>query len=140
MAVWAYFVVTLLPVLGIIKIGDQATADRYTYIPSIGLFLLVGIGISLLWEKTYSRDRSLFLNRKIIILALVLIFSVMSMLTIKQIKVWRNSITLFNLQLKSYPKISFGYSGRGKAYADMGDNKRALEDLKIAIKYNPTNN
>jgi tetratricopeptide (TPR) repeat protein len=137
--VWAYFLITLLPVLGIIKVGGYFAAERYTYMPSIGPFLLAGLGISLLWEKTYSRDRLFFLNRKIIILALVFIFAVMSVLTIKQINIWRNSITLFNLQLKTYPKISFGYSGRGKAYADMGDNKRALDDLNIAIKYNPHN-
>jgi tetratricopeptide (TPR) repeat protein len=138
LVVWAYFIITLLPVLGIIKVGGYFAAERYTYMPSIGPFLLAGLGISLLWEKTY-RDRLFFLNRKIIVLALIFIVSVMSVLTIKQIKVWKNSITLFNLQLKTYPKISFGYSGRGKAYADIGDYKRALDDLEISIKYNPNN-
>jgi hypothetical protein len=42
-ALWAYYVVTLLPVLGIITIGEQAAADRYTYMPSIGPFLLAGL-------------------------------------------------------------------------------------------------
>ena len=43
---WSYYVITLLPVLGIIQIGGQAAADRYTYLPSLGIFILMGVGIA----------------------------------------------------------------------------------------------
>jgi len=133
LVVWAYFLITLLPVLGIIKIGGYFAAERYTYMPSIGPFLLAGLGISLLWEKTYTRDRLFFLNRKIIILALVLILSGMSVLTIKQIKVWRNSITLWTSVLKIYPDYAYGYISRAKAYKTLGKYDEVLRNLNSAV-------
>ncbi|GMR04703.1 MAG: hypothetical protein BMS9Abin23_0605 [Thermodesulfobacteriota bacterium] len=51
LSVWLFYLITLLPVIGIIKVGEQVAADRYTYLPSIGPFLLVGLGVALLLEK-----------------------------------------------------------------------------------------
>jgi len=55
-AAWAYYVVTLLPVIGIVQVGMQAAADRYTYLPGISIFLLAGLGIILVWDGA-SRQR-----------------------------------------------------------------------------------
>ena len=49
---WGWFVVSLVPVIGLVQIGFQATADRYTYIPSIGLLLVLAGGIHRL-ESTH---------------------------------------------------------------------------------------
>jgi hypothetical protein len=50
-AVWGYYCVTLLPVIGIVKVGIQATADRYTYLPSIALTMVVGAAFAFVFEK-----------------------------------------------------------------------------------------
>jgi hypothetical protein len=51
MSVWGYYVVTLVPVLGIVQVGGQAMADRYTYLPGTGPFLIVGLAIAWGWGK-----------------------------------------------------------------------------------------
>ena len=51
MSVWGYYVVTLLPVLGIVQVGGQAMADRYTYLPGLGPFLIAGLVTAWSWEK-----------------------------------------------------------------------------------------
>ncbi len=51
LAVWGYYVITLLPVIGIVQVGDQAMADRYTYLPSISPFLITGLGVVWCFEK-----------------------------------------------------------------------------------------
>ena len=65
---WSYYVITLLPVLGIIQVGGQSAADRYTYLPSLGIFILMGVGISWVFENLAK------LKRRIAIAGLVLIF------------------------------------------------------------------
>ncbi len=137
MAVWVFYVVTLLPVLGIVQVGAQAAADRYTYIPSIGPFLLIGLGISLTWEKTYLKDHAFFLSKKLIILPLILILFLLSVLTVKQIKVWSNSITLWTHELKRYPDNKTAYISRANAYAFSDNYIEALKDLNRVIILNP---
>ncbi len=137
LAVWMYYIVMLLPV-SVIKVFSFSFAhDRYTYMPSIGPFLLVGLGISLLWDKTYFEERFFAPVKKVAPLIVILIVVILGILTIKQIKVWSNSITLWSHELERNPNFSIGYSGRGKAYADMGENHKALDDLNKAIQYNP---
>ncbi|MHC4184301.1 MAG: hypothetical protein ACYSR0_13225 [Planctomycetota bacterium] len=58
-----YYVVTLLPVLGIIQAGEQAAADRYTYLPSLGPFLLLGLAFLWVKEKIYEKWKEKNLNR-----------------------------------------------------------------------------
>jgi hypothetical protein len=48
---WSYYVATLIPVLGIVQVGTQSAADRYTYLPSISIFLLAGGCVFWGWEK-----------------------------------------------------------------------------------------
>jgi len=137
MAIWAYYVLTLLPVIGIIQLGEQAAADRYSYIPSIGPFFLIGLGISAAWGKHYSTERVTFISKKIIFLILISILSLLGMLTIKQIKIWNDSIILWSYELKRYPDSWLAYYNRAHAYSSQGDYQQALKDIDRAITYNP---
>ena len=134
LAVWVFYVVTLLPVLGIIQVGSQAAADRYTYIPSIGPFLLIGLGISLVWEKSYVKDRAFILNRKLIILTSILILFLLSVLTVKQIKIWKDSITLWTHELEKYPDEEVAFISRANAYIGAGDYQKAISHLDKVIE------
>ncbi len=130
-AVWAYYVITLLPVLGIIQVGNQAAADRYTYLPSLGPFLLVGLGTVWIWLKI----KRLRMGRLFVVLLLILLIALLTNLTLKQIKVWKNSITLWNHELKIFPnRVPLAYYNRGNAYGKLGNYQRAIKDYDRDIK------
>lgn len=136
LAVWAYYIVTLLPALGIIKVGIQAAADRYTYLPILGPMLLIGLGISWLWEKSAAKQKRLIFKRVYIITPTILLLSILSIMTIKQIEVWRDSMTLWNKELKLY-SIPEAYNNRGNAYLSLGNYQQAIEDFNKAIELDP---
>jgi hypothetical protein len=54
LTVWGYYVITLLPVLGIVQVGSQAMADRYTYLPSLGPFFIMGLITAEIYERVTS--------------------------------------------------------------------------------------
>jgi tetratricopeptide (TPR) repeat protein len=88
-----WFVVTLLPVIGIIRVGSQAMADRYMYIPITGLLILLVWGFDDLadggrWKKCSG------------CVLLCIIVPTLMILTYTQVGYWRNSITLFEHALK----------------------------------------
>ncbi len=85
---WLWYMVTLLPVIGVIQVGDQAMADRYTYIPHLGLF--AGIAWSLNdWAHKRSSLRAIPIG-----VGIAAAIST-AWLTLTQIQVWRNSDSLF---------------------------------------------
>ena len=83
---WLWFVVTLIPVIGLIQVGWQSIADRYTYIPSIGIFIMAA------WSIPATEVRSRRVRLIAIACAIVAAFSV---LTWQQVSHWKNSRTLF---------------------------------------------
>jgi len=137
MTIWTFYIITLLPVIGIIQLGEQAAADRYSYVPSIGPFLLIGLGISLVWVKYYYKKRAFFLTKITILLVLISILSLLGIQTLKQIRIWNNSITLWSYELKKYPDLWLAYYNRAHAYTSLGDYQQALKDLDKTIQYNP---
>lgn len=85
---WLWYLVTLVPVIGLVQVGNQALADRYTYIPLTGLFIIIAWGLSDLLAKWRYKEITLTLSA-------MLVISVMSICTHFQLRYWRNSLTLF---------------------------------------------
>jgi Flp pilus assembly protein TadD len=85
---WLWYLVTLLPVIGLVQIGEHALADRYTYLPSIGIFIIVAWGVPNLFSKWRYRRITLGLSMLIVVLAL-------SICSYLQLRYWRNTETLF---------------------------------------------
>ena len=85
---WFWYLGTLVPVLGLVQVGWQARADRYTYFPSIGLAVAVVWGLSDLWTRFFAAPRVL----RAIAVAAVIFFSV---LTWREIGYWKDSETLY---------------------------------------------
>jgi tetratricopeptide (TPR) repeat protein len=133
-AVWAYYVITLLPVLGIVGIGAHAAADRYTYLPSLGPFLLLGLGVSKVLRKSINHAiRKLFSSTVIAILLVVL-----SYFTMNQIKIWQDTETLWYRDIKVFPKSAFkAYNNLGEIYKSQGLIDKARIYYETAIKINP---
>ncbi|HEV2729274.1 MAG TPA: hypothetical protein VGV15_04510 [Terriglobales bacterium] len=85
---WLWFLGTLVPVIGVVQVGDQGMADRYTYLPLIGLFLMVVWGISDLFDR-------LRLGPKLRWAVALGVVGAMSFLTLRQLDYWQDSVTLW---------------------------------------------
>jgi len=135
---WGYYLVTLFPVLGLIQVGRQTAADRYMYLPSIAPFLLVGLGVSWLWEKTHREQRFARFGTWVPVgVGVVLIL--LSALTVRQIRVWKDGESLWSHAVQSYPETAWlAYYNLSFVYADQGDFNRALVYYKKGLAINPT--
>src|SRR5262249_26482155 len=85
---WAWYLVTLLPVIGIIQVGGQSHADRYTYVPLIGLFIIVSWGLADLAQRLKWRPVVLGASAAVTLIAC-------AGQSIQQIGYWKDSVSLF---------------------------------------------
>jgi tetratricopeptide (TPR) repeat protein len=135
-SVWGYYVVTLIPVLGIVQVGGQAMADRYTYLPSLGPFLVVGLLAAWVYGNTF--PRRVFTVRLFSAAAAVLLLVSMTYLTISQIGAWKDSIQLWSSVIEKEPaRSSLAYYQRATAFGKMGQLDKALEDYNKTIALEP---
>ncbi len=126
LAGWSWFLITLIPVIGL---RDIATADRFTYLPSIGINLFL---VSLLTD-TWSPIPKPFRTSII-----VLFLSLSVFLCFRQTLFWRNSITLFEHAVSIQPKNLISQTNLGHALNQEGHPDAALPHLKIALEIKPT--
>ncbi len=123
-AVWLYYLVTLLPVVGIIQAGYQMAANRYMYIPSIGPFILIGSFAGYLSSR-FTESRALVILSVVAALAL-------GILTFRQERFWKDSVSLWTRELK-YKPITLAYTGRGYAYYQEGKFEEAIKDYTVVV-------
>ncbi len=125
------YALPLAPTMTGLSAGIQPWADRYTYIASVPLFLLVGAACSLLWERSMIRARS-----AIVVIAgvIALFFGIMDR---AQIGFWKDSETLWRKVVHDEPTIPNGYDNLGVALAEKGDMEGALQMYKTAIRLQP---
>jgi tetratricopeptide (TPR) repeat protein len=97
---WLWYLVTLLPAIGLIQVGTQARADRYTYVPLIGLFIMLVWGAG---ELVRGRPRF----RRIVQAAAVAAVAAMGVKTAAQVGIWQNDVTLFSNVLAIDPRGYF---------------------------------
>ena len=127
---WFWYLGTLIPVIGLVQVGSQAMADRYTYLPSIG------IGIMLIWGIVYLLPRKK-LRKIILIPAAAIILAVLIFLTWQQCGYWKNSIELFNHALEATKNNYIAHTNLGIALAEEGKNNQAIAHYLAAIDINP---
>jgi tetratricopeptide (TPR) repeat protein len=161
---WLWYAITLLPVIKIVQVGNDAMADRYHYLPSIGIAVMLAWGIPLLIKNENTRKKILFPAATAFII-------ILSVLTWQQCGYWKNSITLFShavqvtknnylahfnlasalaekenfykaiyhyneaIRIDSYCEIN--YRNRGNAYAKLDKHQLAIDDFNKAISLNP---
>lgn len=127
-AAGVYYVVTLLPVLGLVQAGSQAAADRFSYLPSLGLILPLSVGVAVLFK-----DR-----RKPWMLFAVVTVVLLGSLTVRQIGIWKDSITLWERTASVYPSGShFIHSNLAVSYAEKGRLEDALREYEKAASIPP---
>jgi protein O-mannosyl-transferase len=133
LSAWSYFVITLLPVLGIMQVGSQATADRYTYLPSIGPFLIMGVAVSQTVTKVNAHKGMLIAFRVLIAAMAIFIMVSLASLTLKQIRTWRNTTVLWTHAIETSPGITNAYLNRALNFKRRGLLDEAVQDYKAAI-------
>ncbi|MDI6742338.1 MAG: tetratricopeptide repeat protein [Smithella sp.] len=127
---WFWYLGTLFPVIGIVQIGEYTMADRYAYIPYIGLFVLLAWGVYRLMSK------SVYL-KKILIIVSVLIIAASTLATYSQMKKWTNTETLFADAIAKDPNNHLAYHILGQEMSNKGNHQQALHYYEMAIKANP---
>jgi tetratricopeptide (TPR) repeat protein len=125
-----FFALTVFLVLQLLPVGGAVIADRYSYIPSIGIFYLAGEGFYLLWGR----------KQKLIAIILLFGFSVFfSVKTYARCGVWKNDMTLWNDVISQYQTSPLPYNNRGYFFLNEGRNKEAINDFNKAIELDPDN-
>jgi tetratricopeptide (TPR) repeat protein len=128
---WLWYMVMLAPVIGMIQVGDQAYADRYTYTPLIGLFLIFAWAVPEVLYNVWPLDTKLVTGGAVVILM------VLSVLSYGQVGVWENSVTLFEHAIKVVPHNYLAEHELGTAYARDGRFADALPHMRTAVALKP---
>jgi tetratricopeptide (TPR) repeat protein len=137
LAVWGYYVVTLLPVIGIVQVGSQSMADRYTYLPSLAPFLAMGSLILLIEQYLRTLKQWTLIGKNVF--AVVAIFAVFSLsyLTYKQMGIWRSSLSLWSYVIaRESTEVPIAYLHRAVAFDQLGQFENAIKDYNMAIALN----
>jgi len=128
---WLWFVGTLVPVIGLVQVGEQSMADRYAYIPSLGLLVLVVWGaFELGGSRRYHAAASVATGSAAIMLCLLL--------TRHQLGYWQNSETLFRHTLGVTRNNELAQNNLGNALLNRGQFDEAISHFQEAIRIKPS--
>ncbi len=128
-----FFTVTVLLVLQLLPVGWAIMADRYSYIPSIGIFYLVGEGIYWLWNKKSSG----YTYKGLVVLVLISTTIFYSVKTSARCAVWKDGFVLWNDVINQYQTIPQAYINRGIIYMNNNKTAESLADYNKAISLEP---
>jgi len=127
---WFWYLVTLVPVIGLIPVGEQSIADRYTYIPLTGIFIIIAWGVPEL-------VRNLRFRRGLLAVLAVGWLTVLGIETWRQLGLWRDSVTLFGRTLQLSPDSHTAHTMMGNALANKGDAAAAIKAYQKALALRP---
>ncbi|MEI6078032.1 MAG: tetratricopeptide repeat protein [Verrucomicrobiota bacterium] len=128
---WLWFLGTLMPVIGIVQVGSAAMADRYMYIPTIGIFIAIGFGLSDLKDK-WPRSKNFLAGGTVFIMAVCMA------LTEKQLGYWKNGETLFRHVLAATGSSYNAHNYLGVALEKQERYEEALAEYCLVVTINPT--
>lgn len=127
---WLWFLGTLVPVIGIVQVGGQAMADRYTYLPLIGPVWAAAWELAL-WA---ARGRS---QKTTIAVGCAVALAVSAGLTLREQSFWRDSQTLFERALTVTANNAVAHSNLGLAYEEAGRFDDAIRQYQAAVRIHP---
>jgi tetratricopeptide (TPR) repeat protein len=127
---WLWYLGTLVPVIGLVQVGNQAMADRYTYIPLIGLFIVIAWGIPNLFPRGRFRRLILGMLGGSVVVAL-------SVVAWNQAGYWRDSVTLFSRAVTVTKNNWLAWNNLGAAYDKLGQPRQAILYYREALRIKP---
>jgi len=129
---WLWYLGTLVPVIGLVQVGAQSMADRYTYLPSIGIFIIAAWGLKELRIK-------LSVHPAAVILPAIAVVAVLGMVTDNQVSYWRDSLTLCRHGLAVTENNYVMENNLGEALTQQKQMEEALEHFREALRMRPDN-
>ena len=127
---WFWYLGMLVPVIGLLQNGNQSMADRYTYLPLVGLFIIIAWGVPDLFGRWQFR-------RVLPILASGLLF-LLIISTSKQVSYWRNSVSLFEHTLTVTERNYLAHTALGMALSEQNKAEEAINHFEQSLQINPT--
>ncbi len=124
---WFWFVGTLIPVIGLVQVGSQTMADRYAYIPLIGLFIVFSWAVS-------DFLKSVPIRKPIFVLIVGLLVLICSAKTIHQVTTWKTDQQFYGHMLQVTSNNYLAHNGMGLVMSRQGKPERAIEHFKEAIR------
>lgn len=128
---WLWYLGTLVPVIGLVHVGDQALADRYTYLPLIGVLIVLAWGATDLVARWRPARRAL-------LFPVALILAGCLALTSRQIGYWRTSESLFARSVAVNPDNYMAHCNLGRAFEEQGRVSEAMAHLHAALRIMPS--
>jgi tetratricopeptide (TPR) repeat protein len=129
---WLWYLISLVPVIGIVQVGMQSMADRYTYIPLIGIFALLSFGLAdAVQARRLSKKFAAFLAAAVVLILTVLCY--------RQVGYWQNGETLFRHALEVTRHNHVAHNGLGRYLLGEGRLREAEEHLLKALAIMPRN-
>ncbi|MCK4518277.1 tetratricopeptide repeat protein, partial [Candidatus Babeliales bacterium] len=125
-----WYLGTLVPMIGVVQVGSHALADRYTYIPLIGLFIIIAWGVSDLTKEWHYRQIAIAMSTGV----LLLIFMTCTWF---QVRHWENSITLYKHTVKATPDNPLMHVNLGVTLHEKGRLEEAISHYSEALKIRP---
>jgi len=128
---WCWYAGTLLPVAGFIQVGSQAYADRYAYVPLIGIF------VALAWSAVYALDRATAAWRPVAAIAGAASIAGFALATRHELPYWHDTIALFTHATEVVPNNSLAENNLGMALVGRSDIPGALPHFERAVASAP---
>jgi tetratricopeptide (TPR) repeat protein len=127
---WLWYAGTLVPVIGLVQIGLQAMADRYTYVPLIGLFIMVAWGVAELLDRWRHKE-------KLLTTAAIIVLAVFSTISWRQVTYWKDSLTLYKQTLMATSSNYVIHNNLGFSLIARHRFEEAITHFKAALRINP---
>lgn len=127
---WLWFVGTLVPVIGLVQVGGQSMADRYMYVPMIGLLISLAWGASELAKSWRIPKAGLALSSGALVLGCLILSSL-------QIQHWKNSLTIFEHTLAVTDRNAAAHDYLGDALLELGRTNEAVGHFSAALQCDP---
>lgn len=127
---WLWYLVMLLPVIGLVQVGSQAHADRYTYLPQIGLLIIIvwgALDLSVVWPAI----------RVLLAPLAVAIVAVLMVMAFIQTTYWRDSVSLWSHALRCTSRNAFAHTNLANALDDKGYSSEAIKHYLAALRIKP---
>jgi tetratricopeptide (TPR) repeat protein len=127
---WLWYALMIMPVIGIVQVGKQAMADRYTYLPLIGISVMLAWGVPLLFKKENIRIRIVFFAGTFFIFML-------AVGAWRQCGHWKNSVELFNHALEVTKNNYLAHNNLGLALFNEGRTEEAINQYNLSLRIKP---
>jgi len=127
---WLFFLGVLFPMIGAVQVGDQAMADRYAYLPTIGVFIIA------VWGGATLLDR-LRVGKRVRLTLVAIVLALLCFLTSRQISYWENSVSIWSHTLDVTSANALAEKKLGFALVSQGNSEEAVVHFINAVRLNP---